>query len=73
MLNSYLLQQKLSATAEYFVNIASWRSVNENDPVNAKYIRQTNAVYFEQACSELNDYVFDRWGLAAGRVNLLSR
>lgn len=70
---SYLLQQKLSATAEYFVNIASWRSVNENDPENAKYIRRTKAAYLEDACSELNDYVFDRWGLAAGRVNLISR
>lgn len=70
---SYLLQQKLSATAEYFINIANWRSVNENEPEQARYIRNTKAKKLEEACSELNDYVFEQWGLAAGRVNLLSR
>lgn len=70
---AYLLQQKLSATADYFINIANWNSVNKNEPEEARYIRQTKASSFEFACSELNDYVFERWGLAAGRVNLLSR
>lgn len=70
---AYLLQQNLASTKDYFLQIAGWASVNKNEPELARYVRRTEAQPFVDATAELNDYVFNRWGLAAGRVNLLSR
>lgn len=70
---AYLMQQPLSRTKDYFLQVAGRGSVNQNEPELALYVRQTEAAPFVEATALLNDYAFTRWGLAAGRVALISR
>lgn len=70
---AYIMQQKLSEVENYFVSLANRWSVNQNEPELAKYIRDTKAGAFVQAGKELNDYAFNNFGFAAGRVHLVYR
>lgn len=70
---AYLMQQPVSRTEQYFLQVAGRGSVNKNEPELAKYVRKTNAEAFTDAAALLNDYAFTKWGLAAGRVSLVSR
>jgi hypothetical protein len=70
---AYLMQQPLTYTKTYFLQVAGRASVNENEPELAAYVRETDAKPFVDTTTVLNQYAFDRWGLAAGRVSLISR
>lgn len=70
---AYIMQQSLPNVEPYFLQVAGRGSVNRNQKEDAEYIRNTKASAFHDAGSVLNDYVFDRWGLACGRVSMISR
>jgi hypothetical protein len=70
---AYLMQQPLSATASYFLRAAGEEAVHKQSEALAQYIQKTHAVAFEDAASMLNEYAFNRWGLAAGRVWIITR
>ncbi len=70
---AYIIQQPLSSIQKYFMDRTSWNSVLRNEPEEAAYVRNTEASAFVEAGRALNDYVFDNFGLAAGRVHLISR
>lgn len=69
----YIMQQSFSNTGAYFLQVANRGSVNRIQKENAEYIRKTNAQAFVDAARILNDYAFDKWGLACGRVSLIIR
>ena len=71
---AYIMQQSLygkNGVANYFVHLANRKSVFEAIPDLCDFVRQTQGKTFEDAGKVLNDYAFDRWGLAAGRVSLI--
>ena len=70
---AYIMQQSASHVREYFLQVAGRDSVNRFEPKLARYIRETHAQAFVDAAGVLNEYAFDRWGLACGRVWLTSR
>jgi len=70
---AYIMQQSLANTPGYFVKITNRGSVMQNQKEQADYVRSSKAQAFYDACAVLNDYAFDRWGLAAGRVSLFIR
>ena len=70
---AYIMQQAPFNVRAYFLGLANRGSVNVNQPELAGYVRETNAEPFVQAADFLNSYAFDNWGLAAGRVHLISR
>ncbi|MCR5763518.1 MAG: hypothetical protein K6G00_09080 [Treponema sp.] len=72
-LMAYIMQQRYSYIGEYFVSLAKRWSVNQNEPELAEYIRNTQASAFVEAGKELNEYAFNNFGLAAGRVHLIGR
>lgn len=65
---SYLLQQRVSDVANYFVGLANRATVQSRIPNEAAYVRATNGVGFAEAARHFDEYVFARWGLNAGRV-----
>lgn len=70
---AYMMQQGISALADYYVTRAKWKTVTDFCPEEAEYIRETNAQGLEDAAIALNDYVFGRFGIVAGNVSLVSR
>jgi hypothetical protein len=70
---AYLMQQPCAYTKTYFLQVAGRGSVNQIEPKLAKYVRDTEASAFVDGAELLNDYVFTRWGLSAGRVSLIIR
>jgi hypothetical protein len=67
----YLMQQSVDKVAPYFTGTISERFVRYGGDLKlADYIKRTNAAEFVRAASELNDYVFGRWGIAGGRTGL---
>lgn len=70
---AYLLQQPVSSTAAYFVNMARRNHSQSLAKSEADYIISTNGIGFESAAALLDEYVSDRWNLNAGRVWLISR
>lgn len=70
---AYLMQQSLQAQGSYFAeNIARRGSVTKALPDLASYVRDTNASGLAAAAAILDDYVFQRWGLNAGRTYMVS-
>lgn len=72
-LMAYIMQQALPNVANYFVELAKRDSVNQIEGELAAYIRKTGASAFADAGEELNQWAFDNYGFAAGRVNLIYR
>lgn len=72
-LMAYIMQQSLARIGPYFVSLAERSSVNQIEGDLAAYIRRTGAAAFSEAGGELNQWAFDNYGFAAGRVNLLYR
>lgn len=71
---AYLLQQQVYRIPSYFAeNLAIRKSVNDNEPELAQYVRETKAQGFVDAATILEEYVYQRWGFAAGRVSLVFR
>ncbi len=70
---AYMLQRPLRSICKYYVD-AALRNYSQIYAKNeADYIIQTNAQGFESAAILLDQYVYDRWKLNAGRVWMLSR
>jgi hypothetical protein len=68
---AYLLQQPLDKVEPYFTGNLLERFVRHGGNKElARYIAETKAADFVKAATELNDYVFGRWGLAGGRTGL---
>ncbi|MCQ2981349.1 MAG: hypothetical protein MJ178_01175 [Treponemataceae bacterium] len=72
-LMSYLLQQGKNATIDYYVRRADYKSMFTEDLDLCTYIKDTNAQGFVDAHQRLEEYVFTRYGLQGGRVNLIER
>lgn len=70
---AYILQQSLSEVRDYFVSRTGMPYVMQKLPVLAWYIRTNRAEALYQAGSHFDEYVFDRWGFACGRVSLIRR
>lgn len=70
---AYLMQQKVSDTASYFVHHANRGTVIAYTPQLAAYIRKTEGKGFEDAAVALNEYVFDKYGIIAGNIALVSK
>jgi hypothetical protein len=70
---AYMLQRSLSQTARYYVNMASRDHAQWGEKKQADYIIKTQAAGFVSAATLLDSYVASRWGLAAGRIWLISR
>ena len=73
---AYIMQQKLygsGGVASYFVHVANRKSVMDAIPELCEYVRATKGYTFEDAGKILDDYAFDNWGLACGRISLVSR
>lgn len=70
---AYIMQQPASSVRSYFLQIAGRGSVNRMQGESAQYIRDTQAQAFVDAAEVLDSYAFETWGLACGRVSLISR
>jgi len=70
---AYIMQQKLSEVAKYFVHLANRGTVIKYTPDLAAYIRKNEGKGFEDAAYALNDYVFDKYGIVCGNISLVSK
>ncbi len=70
---AYMLQRPVSQAREYYINLASRSHAQTKMKAEADYILATNADGFVSAATMLDQYVSDRWNLAAGRVWLVNR
>ena len=71
---AYIMQQRLygdGGVASYFVHCSNRKSDFETIPELSDWVRSTGGQTFEDAGRALNEYAFDRWGLACGRVSLI--
>ncbi len=68
---AYLMQQPFPDVADYFVHLANRASVINGIPELAAYVRKNKGMQFEDAARVLDEYAFDNWGLACGRVSLV--
>lgn len=65
---AYIMQQRVSEVASYFVNFTNWTSVQRAVPDLALYVRATRGIAFEDAAHVFDAYAFDNWGLSCGRI-----
>ena len=70
---AYIMQQKLSEVANYFVHLANRGTVIKFTPDLASYIRKTEGRGFEDAANALNDFVYDKYGIVCGNIALVNR
>ena len=70
---AYIMQQRLSEVANYFVHLANRGTVINFTPQLAAYVRKTEGQGFEDAANALNDFVFDKYGIVCGNIALVSR
>lgn len=70
---AYIMQQRLSEVANYFVHLANRGSVIEYTPQLAAYVRKTEGQGFEDAANALNDFVYDKYGIVCGNIALVNR
>lgn len=70
---AYIMQQRLSEVAKYFVHLANRSTVIEFIPQLASYIIKTEGRGFEDAAAALNDFVFDKYGIVCGNIALVNR
>lgn len=70
---SYVMEKRTSKVASSFVEKANWKSVFEFTPELAAYIRKTNGRGFEDISNALTDFVFDKYGIVAGNLALITR
>lgn len=70
---AYLMQQPLNAVSKYFIHVANRGSVMSYQKELCDWVKNTNAQTFEDACRVLDSYAADNWGLASGRVALITR
>ncbi len=70
---AYLMQNRLSEVANYFVHLANRGTVIEYTPDLAAYVRKTEGRGFEDAATALNDFVYDKYGIVCGNIALVNR
>lgn len=70
---AYIMRQRLSEVAKYFVHLANRSTVIEFTPQLASYIIKTEGRGFEDAAAALNDFVFDKYGIVCGNIALVNR
>ncbi len=70
---AYIMQQRLSEVANYFVHLANRGTVIDFTPKLAAYIRKTEGQGFEDAANALNDFVYDKYGIVCGNIALVNR
>ncbi len=70
---AYIMQQRLSEVANYFVHLANRGTVINFTPDLAAYVRRTEGRGFEDAANALNDFVFDKYGIVCGNIALVNR
>lgn len=70
---AYIMQNRLSEVANYFVRIANFGTVIKYTPELAAYIRNTEGRGFEDAANALNDFVYDKYGIVCGNIALVNR
>lgn len=70
---AYIMQQRLSEVAKYFVHLSNRSTVIEFTPQLASYIIKTEGRGFEDAAAALNDFVFDKYGIVCGNIALVNR
>ena len=70
---AYIMQQRLSEVANYFVHLANRGTVINYTPNLAAYVRKTEGRGFEDAANALNDFVYDKYGIVCGNIALVSR
>lgn len=70
---AYIMQQRISEVAKYFVHLANRSTVIEFTPQLASYIIKTEGRGFEDAAAALNDFVFDKYGIVCGNIALVNR
>jgi hypothetical protein len=70
---AYIMQQRLSEVAKYFVHLANRGTVIKFTPELAAYIRKTEGRGFEDAATALNDFVYDKYGIVCGNIALVNR
>lgn len=70
---AYHLQQSIGNAGQYFVNIASRPTVRKDLPELSKYVRDTKGRGFTEASRELDAFIYQKYGLSAGRVSLVSK
>ena len=70
---AYIMQQRLSEVANYFVHLANRGTVINYTPNLAAYVRKTEGRGFEDAANALNDFVYDKYGIVRGNIALVSR
>ena len=70
---AYIMQQRLSEVASYFVHLANRGTVINYTPNLAAYIRKTEGRGFEDAGNALNDFVYDKYGIVCGNIALVNR
>ena len=70
---AYIMQQRLSEVAKYFVHLANRSTVIEFTPQLASYIIKTEGRGFEDAATALNDFVFDKYGIVCCNIALVNR
>ncbi len=69
---AYLLQQSVSETAPYFLHLTEFNTVKKYIPELAEYVVQTEGKGFTAAALRYRSYVYERYGLSAGRISLVS-
>ena len=72
-LMAYLMQQGVSACADYFTHLAGFATCQREIPQLANYVIRTNASGFVDACTVLDSYAEQTWGLNAGKVYYITR
>ncbi len=70
---AYIMQQRLSEVANYFVHLANRGTVIDYTPQLASYVRKTEGRGFEDAAIALNDFVYDKYGIVCGNIALVNR
>lgn len=70
---AYILQNSFSNVGQYFVNHAYWKSVMDFTPELCNYVIKTNGQGFTDAAVMLENYVFDKYGVICGCLNLVQR
>ncbi len=70
---AYLMQQSLDDVEKYYLDRTEIPYMQKAVPSLNSYVRSSNAYDFLEASMEFNDYAFKTWGLAAGRISLISR
>ncbi|MCR5698225.1 MAG: hypothetical protein K6G52_01155 [Treponemataceae bacterium] len=66
---AYLLQQNLASCEEYFSDkIAKRYYINQNHPELAQYIQETRAEGLVEAATEIDKFIYEKWGFNNGRT-----